>query len=105
LKEHLAGGYADTVMCSRTTTVIRKEMRAYLQKNKRSRPIFLDDESDQQQQQHDGDNLERTVVQPSSRTIAKRRRAIFEGKKQAATPAETNTPSKSKEGGNIASKI
>jgi hypothetical protein len=45
LKEHLACGYADTVMCSKTTTVIRKEMRAYLQKNKRSRPIFLDDES------------------------------------------------------------
>jgi hypothetical protein len=32
LKEHLAGGYADTVMCSKTTTEIRKEMRAYLKK-------------------------------------------------------------------------
>jgi hypothetical protein len=32
LKEHFVGGYADTVMCSKTTTVIRKEMRAYLQK-------------------------------------------------------------------------
>jgi hypothetical protein len=36
---------------------------------------------------------------------ATKRRAIFEGKKQAAAPAETNTPNKSKEGGNIASKI
>jgi hypothetical protein len=26
LKEHLVGGYADTVMCSKTTTEIRKEM-------------------------------------------------------------------------------
>jgi hypothetical protein len=30
---------------------------------------------------------------------------MFEGKKQAATPAETNTQNKSKEGGDIASKI
>jgi hypothetical protein len=48
LKEHLAGGYADTLMCSKTTTEIRKEMKAYLDKNKRSRPIFLDDDD------HDG---------------------------------------------------
>jgi hypothetical protein len=34
LKEHLAGGYADTMMCSKTTTEIRKEMRAYLEKIK-----------------------------------------------------------------------
>jgi hypothetical protein len=34
LKEHLASGYADTVMCSKTTTEIRKEMRAYLKKIK-----------------------------------------------------------------------
>lgn len=39
LKKHLAGGYADTLMCSKTTTEIRKEMKAYLDKNKRSRPI------------------------------------------------------------------
>jgi hypothetical protein len=30
---------------------------------------------------------------------------MFEGKKQAAASAETNTQNKSKEGGNIASKI
>jgi hypothetical protein len=73
LKEHLAGGYADTVMCSKTSTEIRKEMRAYLKNNKRNRnrPIFLDCEGDQQQQ--DGDNSERTVVQPSLGTTAKRR--------------------------------
>jgi hypothetical protein len=102
LKEHLTGGYADTVMCSKTSTEIRKEMRAYLKNNKRNRPIFLDDEGGQQQQQQDGCNSERTVVQPSSGTAAKRR-AIFEGKKQAA--AESNTQNKSKEGGNVASKL
>jgi hypothetical protein len=101
LKEHLTGGYADTMMCSKTTSEIRKEMRACLEKNKRNRPIFLDDKGGQQQQ--DGDNSERTVVQPSSGTTAKKRRAIFEGKKQAA--AETNTQNKSKEGGNVASKL
>jgi hypothetical protein len=57
------------------------------------------------QQQHDGDNSKRTVVQPSSGAAAKRRRAIFEGEKQAVALAETNTPNKLKEGGNIASKI
>jgi hypothetical protein len=103
LKEHLAGGYVDTVMCSKTSIEIGKEMRAYLENNKRNRPIFLDDEGGQQQQQQDGDNLERTVVQPSSGTTTKRRRAIFEGKKHAAT--ETNTQNKSKEGGNVASKL
>jgi hypothetical protein len=51
LKEHLAGGYADIVMCSKTTTEIRKEMSAYLEKNKKNRPIFLDDDGGQQQQQ------------------------------------------------------
>jgi hypothetical protein len=35
-------------MCSKTTTEIRKEMKAYLDKNKRSRPIFLGDDD------HDG---------------------------------------------------
>jgi hypothetical protein len=103
LKEHLAGGYADTVICSKTSTEIRKEMTAYLENNKRNRnrPIFLDGEGDQQQQ--DEDNSERTVVQPSSGTAAKRRRAIFEGKKQAA--AESNIQNKSKEGENVASKL
>jgi hypothetical protein len=56
LKEHLAGGYADTIMCSKTTTEIRKEMRTYLEKNKRNRPIFLDDDGGhgQQQQEEEG---------------------------------------------------
>jgi hypothetical protein len=32
LKQHLAGGYADTKRCLKTTTEIRKDMRDYLQK-------------------------------------------------------------------------
>jgi hypothetical protein len=34
LKEHLTGGYADTIKCLKTTTEIRKEMRTYLEKIK-----------------------------------------------------------------------
>jgi hypothetical protein len=44
LKDHLAGGFADTLICSKTTTKTRKEMKAYLDKNKRCKPIFLDDD-------------------------------------------------------------
>ncbi|CAD6213230.1 unnamed protein product [Miscanthus lutarioriparius] len=40
LKQHLAGGYGDAKMCPKTTTVIRKEMRDYLESNKRRRPLF-----------------------------------------------------------------
>jgi hypothetical protein len=47
LKQHLAGGYGDTKMCSKTTTAIRKEMRNYLESNKRKRPLFLDDDKEQ----------------------------------------------------------
>jgi hypothetical protein len=46
LKQHLAGVYADTKMCLKTTTEIRKKMKDYMQKNKRKRPLFLHDDSD-----------------------------------------------------------
>ncbi|KAG8065215.1 hypothetical protein GUJ93_ZPchr0004g38150 [Zizania palustris] len=71
-----------TVMCSKTTTEIRKEMREYLENNKRNQAIFVDvdDEgaSQGQEQSH----------QPSSCTVAKRR-ASFQWKYQA-----TNTVTK-----------
>jgi hypothetical protein len=107
LKEHLAGGYADTIMCSKTTTEIRKEMRAYLEKNKRNRPIFLDDDDGghgQQQQEEEGqvgDSSDKTVVQPCSGTTAKRRRAIFEGRNSAAAALKNNP----KESPNVANKL
>jgi hypothetical protein len=40
LKQHLAGGYGDTKICSNTTTAIRKEMRDYLESKRRKRAIF-----------------------------------------------------------------
>jgi hypothetical protein len=84
LKEHLAGGYADTIMCLKTTTKIRKEIRTYLEKNKRNRPIFLDDDDGghgQQQQEEEGqvgDGSDKTVVQPSSGPAAKRRGILLQ---------------------------
>jgi hypothetical protein len=43
LKQHLAGGYGDSKMCPKTTTTIRKEMKGYLESNKRRRPLFNED--------------------------------------------------------------
>jgi hypothetical protein len=40
LKEHLVGGYVDALMCSKITTEIRKEMRAYLKKINEVDKIF-----------------------------------------------------------------
>jgi hypothetical protein len=91
LKQHLAGGYGDTKMCPETTTAIRKEMRNYLESNKRKRPLFLDDDKEQVDpdvvmvvdlEQEDGSGTARTGssqtarVVPSSGTAAKQRRAF-----------------------------
>ena len=42
LKQHLAGGYGDAVLCEskELTTEIRKEMSAYLEANKRKKAII-----------------------------------------------------------------
>jgi hypothetical protein len=85
LKQHLAGGFADTKMCLKTTTEVRKEMRGYLEKNKRKRPLFLHDD----EQQGDSDVVvveqgDSNVIGssqgskvPSSGTAAKQRRAAY----------------------------
>jgi hypothetical protein len=43
-KQHLAGGFGDAKICEQVSTEIRKEMAAYLEPNKRRRPLFLEDE-------------------------------------------------------------
>ena len=50
MKQHLASGYGDIKMCAKTTTAIRKEMRDYLDGHKRRRPLFLEDD---EQQEHE----------------------------------------------------
>jgi hypothetical protein len=51
LKQHLAGGYGDTKICSKTTTAIRKEMRDYLESKRSKRAIFLDDNEQQEEEE------------------------------------------------------
>jgi hypothetical protein len=93
LKEHLAGGYGDAKMCAKTTTTIRKEMREYLEGNRRRRPLFLEDDEDEHQEQDvvvveagpaESVQVESSApashcskVQPSSGTAAKQRCAGY----------------------------
>ena len=101
LKQHLAGGYGDVKMRLKTTTAIRKEMRDYLESNRRRRPLFLE-EGDEQQEEADVVVLEAGAaeltevgesapegsqtsrVQPSSGTAAKQRRPAYLFKAPAA---------------------
>lgn len=44
-KQHLAGGFGDTMKCARVPEVVSKDMQAYLKKNTRSALVLDDDES------------------------------------------------------------
>ena len=84
LKQHLAGGYADAKLCEskRLTTAIRKEMRDYLEQNKRKRPLFQD-EGDGEQAPNvvevvDVEADASVIHHPSSGTAAKQRRATYQ---------------------------
>ncbi|KAF0891604.1 hypothetical protein E2562_010593 [Oryza meyeriana var. granulata] len=44
LKQHLAGGFGDAKICPKVGTDLRREMAAYLEANKRRRPLFLEAE-------------------------------------------------------------
>jgi hypothetical protein len=87
VEKHLVGGYADTLMCSKTTTEIRKVMKPYLDKNKRYRLIFLDDDDGHEQQGQEGQQDTTSVHQPSSGTAAKRKRAAFQFRTAAPQPS------------------
>jgi hypothetical protein len=82
LKQHLAGGYADAKMCesSRLTTAIRKEMGDYLEKNKRKRTLFLDEEEEATKAVDvvDVENEASVIHHPSSGTAAKQRRSAYQ---------------------------
>jgi len=94
LKQHLAGGYADAKLCEskRLTTAIRKEMRDYLEQNKRKRPLFQD-EGEQAPNVVEVVDVEAdasVIHHPSSGTAAKQRRATYqftEAKTKAAPKA------------------
>jgi len=105
LKQHLAGGYGDAVMCQKTTTPIRKQMTDYLESNRRKRPLYLDDDDDdddeQQQQEQEGEadvvvvegtapelESQTSKAHPSSGTAIKQRRATYSYKVAAASKAK-----------------
>ena len=108
LKQHLAGGYGDLKMCAKTTSAIREEMRDYLDGHKRTRPLFLED--DEQQEHEDVVVLEvgpaesvqvqvgapeesqASKVQPSLGTAFKQRRAAYLSK--APTVSKTKAAPK-----------
>jgi hypothetical protein len=73
-------------------------MKAYLDKNKRSRPIFLDDDDHDGQGQQDEEDSTTSKQQLSSGIAAKRKRAAF----QFRTAAQSQTSNKEKEKGEIA---
>ena len=101
LKEHLAGGYGDVLMCANTTTAIRKEMRAYLEKNKRHRPISIDEDDEQddgQQGQQANQDSTTSINHPSSGTAAKKRRSMW-------TTTPESSKSKEKETTKVADKL
>eukprot|EP00267_Zea_mays_P047468 XP_020399931.1 uncharacterized protein LOC109942393 [Zea mays] len=112
LKQHLAGGYGDTKICSKTTTAIRKEMRDYLESKRRKRAIFLDDNEQQEEeedvmvvdaaaesvqvQQDEPIESQGSKVQPSSGTAAKHRRATYLYKDTTSIKTKANQASKQK---------
>ncbi|XP_066332307.1 uncharacterized protein [Miscanthus floridulus] len=73
LKQHLARGYGDAKICSGVSTEVRRKMAAYLDANKRKRPLVLDDEVVEV-----AANEATAAVQPSSGTTAKKRQASLQ---------------------------
>ena len=69
----MAGGYGDAKLCLSVSTEIRREMAAYLDANKRKRPLVLDDEVVEV-----AANEAAAAVQPSSGTTAKKRQASLQ---------------------------
>ena len=87
LKQHLAGGYGDS---AKTTTAIRKEMRDYLEGNRRRSPLFLEDDEQEDdvvvveadpaesvQVKSSAPTSQGSKMQPSSGTAVKQRCADY----------------------------
>jgi hypothetical protein len=90
LKQQLADGYGDTTMCSNTTTAIRKQMRECLESNKRRRPIFLNDQGDDDDVVEVDATMATQFVQPSSGIAAKRRNLVLQFKPKANQASKNN---------------
>ncbi|CAH9070724.1 unnamed protein product [Cuscuta epithymum] len=75
LKQHLAGGYGDVAKCPHTTTELMTEMRAYLMRKSRSKPIQIEDDGDEDDAEVPFTQIDTSTSQPSSGTATKRKNA------------------------------
>jgi len=91
-KQHLAGGYGDTIKCPKAPELISKEMSIYLKKNARSVIVQVDEgegegegggEQEQEQGAEEGEAVEQVAV-PSSGTRLKQAKAAKLKVSQAA---------------------
>jgi len=103
-KQHLAGGYGDVIICPQTNTELRKKMKAYLDGNKRRRPVYLDDEENAENSGEEDEDVVEVVQEeasgaatansqvtkvPSSGTAAKRRQSTLQFKPATASKGKT----------------
>ena len=65
-KQHLAGGYGDVIICPQTNTELRKKMKAYLDGNKRRRPVYLDDEENAENSGEEDEDVVEVVQEVAS---------------------------------------
>ena len=65
-KQHLAGGYGDVIICPQTNTELRKKMKAYLDGNKRRRPVYLDDEENAENSGEEDEDVVEVVQEEAS---------------------------------------
>lgn len=89
-KEDLAGSGGDATGCLKATTQLRREMAAYLEKNKRIKGVDLDEEA--VEVNADGTNV--PCTRPSSGTAAKKNKRAFVQNMQArgkSVAASTNS--------------
>ncbi|KAL6518103.1 hypothetical protein OROMI_033804 [Orobanche minor] len=78
LKQYLAGGYGDVQTCTKTTTLIMKEMQDYIQKSARKTHVPLDDDNDDDIEEVEPNNSSTTASNtvPSSGTSSKRKKSM-----------------------------
>ena len=67
-KQHLAGGFGDTMKCASVPELISKEMHAYLRKNARSVVVHVDEDGGEDENEG---QKEQVAAEPSSGTKVK----------------------------------
>ncbi|SPT19444.1 unnamed protein product [Triticum aestivum] len=93
-KKHLAGVGGDAIGCPKATTQLRREMRAYLEQNRRIKGVVdVDDDQEVVEVSSVGANI--ASKRPSSGTTAKQNKKAFiinmQGKKKSVTAAANSS--------------